>query len=273
VNTARDLLEAAKLAGLPLSEARLLISHGLACSKELLISHDDETLGAAQITICTTLMRRRVEGEPFAYLVGKQEFYGRDFQVSPAVLIPRPDTELLIDAVLTEYPKNECLQVIDLGTGSGCIAITLALERPSWQVLATDNSSEAIDTAKRNAECLGAFNINFTLSSWWQNIAPQRFNLIVSNPPYIEKNDIHLRQGDLRFEPQSALTDYSDGLGAFREILHGLKPYAEPGCGMFLEHGYDQAQTLASLVNANGFTIVEQKKDLAHQARLMIAKI
>jgi release factor glutamine methyltransferase len=273
VNTARDLLAAAKLLGLSLSEARLLISHGLARPKEWLITHDDETLSATQITICNSLIQRRSEGVPFAYLVGKQEFYGRAFQVSPAVLIPRPDTELLIDAVLAEYPKNECLQVIDLGTGSGCIAITLALERPSWQVLATDISQEAIDTAKKNAESLGALNISFTLSSWWQNIAPQRFNLIMSNPPYIEQNDIHLRQGDLRFEPQSALTDYSDGLSGYREILQGLKPYAEPDCRMFLEHGYDQAQTIAALVKANGFTIVEQKKDLAHQARLMIAKI
>jgi release factor glutamine methyltransferase len=273
VNTARDLLAAAKLLGLSLSEARLLISHGLARPKEWLITHDDETLSATQITICNSLIQRRSEGVPFAYLVGKQEFYGRAFQVSPAVLIPRPDTELLIDAVLAEYPKNECLQVIDLGTGSGCIAITLALERPSWQVLATDISQEAIDTAKKNAESLGALNISFTLSSWWQNIAPQRFNLIMSNPPYIEQNDIHLRQGDLRFEPQSALTDYSDGLSGYREILQGLQPYAEPDCRMFLEHGYDQAQTIAALVKANGFTIVEQKKDLAHQARLMIAKI
>jgi release factor glutamine methyltransferase len=273
VNTARDLLAAAKLAGLTLSEARSLISYGIDRPKEWLITHDEEELSSAQTLACRTLIQRRANGEPFAYLVCKQEFYGREFQVSSAVLIPRPDTELLIDAVLDVYPKNQALKVIDLGTGSGCIAITLALERPSWQVLATDNSQAAIDVAKENAKKLAALNVTFAVSSWWQSLAPQRFNLIVSNPPYIEKNDAHLTQGDLRFEPLSALTDDSDGLSAYREILQGLRPYAEPDCRMFLEHGYDQAQTVASLVRAHGFNILEQKKDLAHQARLMIAKI
>jgi release factor glutamine methyltransferase len=272
-NTAGDLLALAKHAGLSLSEARSLISYGIERPKEWLISHDDDALSAAQTLVCTKLIQRRANGEPFAYLIGKQEFYGREFQVSPAVLIPRSDTELLIDSVLTEYPKNETLQVVDLGTGSGCIAITLALERPSWRVLATDNSPVAIETAQSNATRLGASNVTFKLSSWWQDIAMQKFNLIVANPPYIEKNDTHLTQGDLRFEPQGALTDYADGLSAYREILLGLKPYAEQDCRLFLEHGYDQSQAIASLVSANGFKILEQKKDLAHQPRLMIAKI
>jgi release factor glutamine methyltransferase len=273
VKTARDLLAGAKLAGLPLSEARSLISHSLQRPKEWLISHDDEPLSPEQTATCDRLMHRRAQGEPFAYLVGKQEFYGREFQVSPAVLIPRAETELLIDAVLTKYPKNLALRVIDLGTGSGCIAITLALERPCWHVLAIDNSTAAIDIAQDNANRLGASNVTCKLSTWWQDIDAQRFNLIVSNPPYIKKNDSHLSQGDLRFEPKSALTDHSDGLSAYRAILQGLEPYAEHDCCLFMEHGYDQATSLAALVTAHGLQIVEQKKDLALQPRLMIAKI
>ncbi len=272
MNTAFDLLVLAKDLGLPLSEARGLICHGIERPKEWLIAHDSDLLNLEQSERCQTLLRKRATGEPYAYLLGKQEFYGRDFIVSPSVLIPRPDTELLIDSVLELYPKNESLQVIDLGTGSGCIAITLALERPSWQVLATDISQAAIEIARKNAINLKAQNVQFVQSSWWQQVQGQ-FDIIVSNPPYIDKDDEHLSQGDLRFEPRSALTDHSDGLSAYKEILAGLAPRANKAAYIFLEHGYDQALAVAHLVKENRLHVIEQKKDLGHQQRLMIAKI
>jgi release factor glutamine methyltransferase len=272
VNTARDLLALAKDLGLPLSEARGLICHGIERPKEWLIAHDQDLLNLEQSERCQTLLRKRAIGEPYAYLIGRQEFYGRDFIVSPSVLIPRPDTELLIDSVLKIYSNNESLQVIDLGTGSGCIAITLALERPSWQVLATDVSPAAIQIAQENAVNLKANNVQFVQSSWWQQVQG-KFDLIVSNPPYIDKDDEHLCQGDLRFEPKNALTDHADGLSAYREILAGLAPRAKKAAHVFLEHGYDQAVAVANLIKENHLHIVEQKKDLGHQQRLMIAKI
>jgi release factor glutamine methyltransferase len=273
VKTASDLVAWAKQLSLPLSESRALISHAIGQPKEWLIAHDQDILSAEQSQRCKAILQKRAVGEPFAYLVGYQEFYGRQFQVSPAVLIPRPDTELLIDAILETYPKNERLQVIDLGTGSGCIAITLALERPSWQVLATDISPSAIDVAINNAKQLGAGNIRFEVSSWWQNIQEQRFDIVASNPPYIQKNDTHLTQGDLRFEPSNALSDHADGLSAYKDILSVIAKYSMNETRVFLEHGYDQASKVADLVLANGLTIIEQKKDFAHQPRLMIARI
>jgi release factor glutamine methyltransferase len=272
VNTALDLLTFAKDLGLPLSEARGLVCHGTDRSKEWLIAHDRDLLNLDQIERCQTLLRKRVTGEPYAYLIGRQEFYGREFIVSPSVLIPRPDTELLIDSVLALYPENESLQVIDLGTGSGCIAITLALERPSWQVLATDISQAAIEIARANATNLKARNVQFVQSSWWQQIQG-KFDLIISNPPYIDKDDEHLSQGDLRFEPRSALTDHSDGLGAYREILAGLAPRANQAAYVFLEHGFDQAEAIGLIVKENHLHVVEQKKDLGGHQRLMIVKI
>jgi release factor glutamine methyltransferase len=272
VNTALDLLAFAKVLGLPLSEARGLICFGIERPKEWLIAHDSDLLSREQSVRCQTLLRKRAGGEPYAYLVGKQEFYGREFIVSPSVLIPRSDTELLIDSVLALHPKNESLQVIDLGTGSGCIAITLALERPSWQVLASDVSAAAIQIAQENSISLKAHNVRFVQSSWWQQIHGV-FDLIVSNPPYIHKDDEHLAKGDLRFEPKSALTDHFDGLSAYREILAGLAPRATQSAHVFLEHGYQQAVAIAHLVKENRLHIVEQKKDLGHQERLMIAKI
>jgi release factor glutamine methyltransferase len=272
VNTALDLLALAKELGLPLSEARGLICHAIERPKEWLIAHDSDLLGLEKSERCQTLLAKRATGEPFAYLVGRQEFYGRQFAVTPSVLIPRPDTELLIDSVLERYPQNESLQVIDLGTGSGCIAITLALERPSWQVLAVDISPDAIRIAQKNAGELNADNVRFVESSWWKSVHGQ-FDIIVSNPPYIEKDDKHLTRGDLRFEPKSALTDYLDGLQAYREILASMVPHASTAAHIFLEHGYEQAASVGQLVTENGLHIVEQKKDLAHQQRLMIAKI
>jgi release factor glutamine methyltransferase len=273
VTSAKELLLAAKALGLPVAEARALIAHSISKSKEWLIAHDADPLSSDDVVRSTALIQRRSSGEPVAYLLGRQAFFGRDFCVCPSVLIPRPDTELLIEEVLRCYPKNEPLSVIDLGTGSGCIAITLALERSSWQVLASDISVAALATAQRNAVILGANNIHFLQSSWWQDMPAQAFDLIVSNPPYIEKRDVHLTQGDLRFEPITALTDQADGLSAYREILSGLPRYSKADSMIFLEHGYDQAFAIADIVRQHQLTVVAQKKDLAQQPRLMIASV
>jgi release factor glutamine methyltransferase len=268
-----QLLLAAKALGIPVAEARALIAHSIGKPKEWLIAHDADQLCSDDVNRSTALIQRRASGEPVAYLLGKQEFFGRDFYVCPSVLIPRPDTELLIEEVLRSYPNDEALNLVDLGTGSGCIAITLALERPSWRVLASDISTDALAIAQRNAVFLGANNIHFLQSSWWQAMPAQTFDLIVSNPPYIEKLDGHLTQGDLRFEPITALTDHADGLSAYREILSGLSRYSNNHSMIFLEHGYDQALAVANLVRQHQFTVVAQKKDLAQQPRLMIASV
>jgi release factor glutamine methyltransferase len=219
------------------------------------------------------LVTQRALGAPVAYLVEKREFYGRDFRVGPAVLIPRPETETLIEAALARIAARA--RVLDLGTGSGAIAVTLACERPGLSIVATDVSADALEQARANARAHGCeARIDFVPGAWYAPLAGERFDAIVSNPPYVARDDPHLAAGDLRFEPPQALTDGSvDGLGSIRAIVAGAGAHLAPGGWLLLEHGYDQAAACERLLAAAGFVERTSIPDLAGIARVAGGKL
>jgi release factor glutamine methyltransferase len=253
-------------------EARVLASCAWNVSHAWLIAHDTDSLAETQAAQFEALLTRRLAGEPVAYLTGTREFYGRSFQVTPAVLIPRPDTELVVDLALARMPADEALDVLDLGTGSGCIAITLALERPLARITAVDRSSAALAIARRNAEILDA-PVEFLTSDWFAALAGRRFDLIVSNPPYIAAADPHLARGDVRFEPSSALAAGLDGLDDLRHLIRGARTHLKSGGTLLLEHGYDQADAVQSLLRESGFEFIQSWADLSGILRVSGGKL
>jgi release factor glutamine methyltransferase len=252
---------------LPASEARLLLGHVLGRPAAWLIAHDDQALQEDELLAFASLVARRAGGEPVAYLVGRREFFGREFAVSPAVLIPRPETELLVGIALSIVGAGATARILDLGTGSGCIAITLALEIPHAHVSAVDASAAALAVARENAERLGA-KLRLLQSHWFDQLAGDRFDLIVANPPYIAGGDPHLAAGDLRHEPAAALSSGADGLDAIREIVAAAPAHLAPGGQLWLEHGYDQAEAVRELLAAAGLSDIEQHRDLAGIVRV-----
>lgn len=251
--------------GIAASEATLLLAFSTGLTREQLITHDSP-FDDAHIKNFTALCARRASGEPIAYLTSQRAFYGRNFYIRPEVLIPRQETELLVDLTLQRIPDQaKNFRVVDMGTGSGIIAITLACERPPLNLTATDLSEVALELARQNAQRLGA-NVDFVESNWFSAFeanTKQSFDLIVSNPPYIAANDVHLEQGDLRYEPRMALTDGSDGLSAIRRIIAESPAYIRSGGWLLLEHGYDQAAAVRDLLIASGFGEVQSWLDLA----------
>ena len=243
-------------------ESRVLATFAWNVSPAWLIAHDTDPLAATQIMTFASLLGRRLAGEPIAYLTGTREFYGRPFQVSPDVLIPRPETELLVELALERIPPGQALEVLDLGTGSGCIAISLALERPHARITAVDRSAAALAIAQRNADILNA-RVDFLTSDWFETLAGRRFDLIVSNPPYIAVADPHLTCGDVRFEPLSALAAGQDGLDDLRQLAVAACAHLKPGGGLLLEHGYDQADAVQTLLRMNGIHAPQSWGDLA----------
>lgn len=243
-------------------EARVLAAHAWQVSHAWLIAHDTDPLSDAKVTAFETLLNRRMAGEPIAYLTGTREFYGRPFRVSPDVLIPRPDTELLVELALARMPAGQAMDVLDLGTGSGCIATTLALERPLTRLTAVDRSAAALAIARQNAEDLGA-HVEFLASDWFAALAGQNFDLIVSNPPYIAAADPHLSRGDVRFEPLSALAAGLDGLDDLRRLIAEASAHLKPGGTLLLEHGYDQADAVQDLLRARGIRQPQSWSDLS----------
>jgi len=249
-------------------EARVLAAFAWTVSPAWLIAHDTDPLSDAQTTQFQALLNRRLAGEPVAYLTGTREFYGRPFRVSPDVLIPRPDTELLVERALACIPPDHAVDVLDLGTGSGCIAITLALERPLARVTAVDRSAAALAIAQRNADGLNA-RVEFLTSDWFaafmppRGLAGRRFDLIVSNPPYIAAADPHLARGDVRFEPLTALAAGHDGLADLRRLTTAASAHLKPGGTLLLEHGYDQADAVVELLRQHGFEQICTLRDLA----------
>jgi release factor glutamine methyltransferase len=243
-------------------EARVLAAHAWQVSHAWLIAHDTDPLSNAKVTAFETLLNRRMAGEPIAYLTGTREFYGRPFRVSPDVLIPRPDTELLVELALARMPAGQAVDVLDLGTGSGCIAITLALERPLTRLTAVDRSAAALAIARKNAEDLGA-HVEFLASDWFAALTGQDFDLIVSNPPYIAATDPHLSRGDVRFEPLSALAAGLDGLDDLRRLIAEASAHLKPGGTLLLEHGYDQADAVQDLLRARGIRQPQSWSDLS----------
>ncbi|SEL55833.1 peptide chain release factor N(5)-glutamine methyltransferase [Nitrosovibrio tenuis] len=249
-------------------DARMLLQHVLDMSHAVLIAHSDRELLPEQAQYFVQLAQRRAHGEPVAYLTGKREFYSLDFKVSPAVLIPRPETELLVDLALERSPVDCLLKILDLGTGSGAIALTIAKYRPLASVTAVDASNDAVAIAKSNAKQLGVSNVNIIRSNWFDRLVGERFDLIVSNPPYVAGADPHLAQGDLRFEPSMALTDSGDGLSCLRTIIAAAPAHLETGGTLLVEHGYDQAQTCRLLLEEAGFGAIICRPDLAGIARI-----
>jgi release factor glutamine methyltransferase len=242
-----------------------LLGHLLGRNAAWLEAHRDDELAVAGEY--SALVERRAAGEPIAYLTGVREFYCRDFVVTPDVLIPRPETELLVDTAKVKVGAGRTARILDLGTGSGCLAITLALELPQVRVTAVDVSPNALAVARGNAQRLGA-RVEFIESDWFAALPPQRFDLIVANPPYVAAGDPHLGEGDLRFEPMEALTDHADGLSAIRKIIAATPDWLSPGGWLCFEHGYDQAEAVRQLLENAGFSEIEQQRDLAGIVRV-----
>lgn len=243
-------------------EARVLLRHVLACNTAGLVTRGEEPLELAAWERFETLVERRTAGEPIAYLVGEREFYGRTFKLTPAVLIPRPETELLVELALARCVDSRQPRLLDLGTGSGILAITLALELPDACVCAVDRSREALWVAMANAASVGA-SVSFVQSDWFSALGSERFDLIVANPPYVAAADPHLEQGDLRFEPRSALAAGPEGLDDLERIIAQAPEYLEPNGWLLLEHGYDQGATVRSRLLDAGFVEVASWLDLA----------
>lgn len=255
---------------LPHAEARALLAHVLGITRERLIAHPEACVAAEAATRFEALAQRRRSGEPLAYLRGEQEFYGRRFIVSPAVLIPRPDTETLIDVALVCLRGTRQPRVLELGTGSGCIAITLKLEYPEAKITATDVSVEALAVAEANARALGA-PVEFRAGRWFEAVGtPVRYDLVVSNPPYVAAGDPHLSA--LIYEPSTALTDGADGLRCLAEIIDPATNHLNDGGWLVLEHGYDQAAAVGNLVIEAGMRDIEAVRDAAGHTRVTRAR-
>ncbi|WP_215781281.1 MULTISPECIES: peptide chain release factor N(5)-glutamine methyltransferase [unclassified Paludibacterium] len=257
---------------LPRLESRLLLMHVVPdLTHARIVAYPEHELQSGVYAAFCRLAQRRVDGEPLAYLLGQREFYGRPFAVSPSVLIPRPETEHLVEAALARQGRGPA-QVLDLGCGSGAIAVTLALEAPQWQVTAVDLSPDALAVARGNAERLQA-TVRFHQGSWFEPLASSAcFDLIVSNPPYIAAQDHHLGEGDVRFEPRMALTDGADGLSCLRAIAAGAPSRLQPGGWLMVEHGYDQGEAVRALFLAQGLQQVETLPDLAGLDRVTLGR-
>ena len=246
-------------------DAQVLVGDVLGVDRAYMAANPLRILTESEDARIDSLVAQRSLGMPVAYLTGRREFWSREFTVTPDVLIPRPETELLVEAALEGHPREggDPITLLDLGTGSGAIAVTLALERPRMQVTAIDSSAAALIVARQNAAALGA-TVELLDGAWYAPVAGRRFDLIVSNPPYVAASDAHLGQGDLRFEPAGALTDGSaDGLDSIRAIVAGARAHLNPGGRLLLEHGHDQSRAVAALLREAGFAAIVSIPDLA----------
>lgn len=249
-------------------DAELLLLHVIGKPRSWLFAHIDDALEMDVQTAFSALVERRAGGEPLAYITGRQGFWSLELEVTPATLIPRPETELLVELALARLPRNAACHVADLGTGSGAIALAIASERPQARIVATDASAAALAVARRNAQRLGIGNVAFAHGDWLAPLAGQRFALIVSNPPYIEADDPHLAQGDLRFEPTTALASGADGLDAIRRIVHAAPAHLDPGSWLLFEHGWNQGEAARALLAGAGYTEVFTAQDLERRDRV-----
>ena len=265
-DTAAHLLKAS---GLPLLEARALLSHVVGVSREGLVAHPELAVSRGDANAFEALVQRRAAGEPLAYLLGEKEFYGRFYAMSADVLVPRPETELLVDLALERLSALRQPRVLDLGTGSGCIAVTLALECPAAQVSATDASAAALAIARRNGERLGA-RVTWSQGDWYSALpAGTRYDVIVSNPPYVAPGDPHLAA--LRFEPAEALVAGHDGLACLEQIVAGAAARLAPAGWLVVEHGYDQAAAMGALFALQGLS-AETRTDHGGQPRVTLGR-
>jgi release factor glutamine methyltransferase len=278
----KDLLKAAQQSIsvsliMPLDEAaldaRLLLQRSLRVTHAWLIAHMNDELTDAQVASFQQLLARRLNGEPIAYILGMREFYGLPLKTTRATLIPRPDTETLLETAFDKLAVNQNLKVLDLGTGTGAIALAVAKNRPQAQVTAVDFSYEALSIAKENAQNLDLARVHFLQSDWFSSLEGEKFDVIVSNPPYIAENDAHLTQGDLRFEPITALASGKDGLDDIRRIIQEAPSYLNSNGWLMLEHGYDQADKVAELLRQHGFERISHAPDLSGTLRVTLGRM
>lgn len=260
--------------GLAPIDAQVLLAHLLDVDRAWLIAHATDPLAGAQVERFFALARRRRDGEPVAYLTGSREFWGLSLAVDPSVLVPRPETETLVECALRRLPVDRPLCVLDLGTGSGAIALAIARERPRAAVLGTDRSAAALVVAGKNADRMKLANVRWLQSDWYGElpVGGERFHLIASNPPYVADGDPHLCEGDLRFEPRAALCAGADGLDALRIIIGGARERLVAGGTLVVEHGYDQAEPVRALMVAAGLGEVGSLRDLSGIPRVAMAK-
>ncbi|MCW8854391.1 MAG: peptide chain release factor N(5)-glutamine methyltransferase [Gammaproteobacteria bacterium] len=251
-------------------DAEILLCHLLQKDRAYLITWPDKELDSQTAESFQQLVQRRQTGEPVAYIIGQKEFWSLNLNVNPHTLIPRPETELLVEYILQHYPADRDIKLADLGTGSGAIALALASERSQWQIIATDQSNEAIKTAEHNAAQLKLNNIEFRQGSWFQPLADEAFDIIVSNPPYVAEHDEHLTQGDVRFEPQSALASGADGLNDIRLIADQARQHLHADGLLIIEHGYDQKDKIFDIFNSLGYKKILQLADIAKKPRVTL---
>jgi release factor glutamine methyltransferase len=253
-------------------EAELLLQHALGVDRAWLFAHADDAgdcVLAGQFRCCVS---RRAAGEPVAYITGRRELFSLDVLVTPAVLIPRAETELLVEAALEKIPPRGASAIADLGTGSGAIALAIAQQRPEARVLATDASAAALDVARGNARRFGLANVEFAQGQWCAPLGRHRFDLIASNPPYVAVGDAHLNEGDLRFEPALALSSGADGLDAIRTIARDARRHLKPGGWLWFEHGCEQGAAVRDILGANGYAQVTTASDLEQRERVSGAR-
>ncbi|WP_066097734.1 peptide chain release factor N(5)-glutamine methyltransferase [Xanthomonas massiliensis] len=253
-------------------DAEALLLHALGRDRAWLFAHGEAPVDADAATAFARLVERRARGEPVAYLTGRRGFWTLDLEVTPATLIPRPETELLVEQALALLPQGEPLRVADLGTGSGAVALAIARERPLAAVVATDLYGPTLAVATRNARANGVDNVWFRRGDWFVALGRERFDLIASNPPYIAAGDPHLAQGDLRFEPAPALASGADGLDAIRRLVAGAPAHLVPGGWLLLEHGWDQGEAVRALLEAGGYAGVATVRDLEDRDRVSLGR-
>jgi release factor glutamine methyltransferase len=252
----------------PAVDASILLCHVLGCSPGHLIAWPDKQLSPHQAMQFEQILQQRLEGRPVAYITGEREFWSLSLKVTSDVLIPRPETETLVELVLEKFSSSPALTVADLGTGSGAIACALAVERPAWNIIATDSSGEALDIARHNASVHKLGNIRFVHGQWLEPLTGLDFDLIISNPPYIAIDDPHLAQGDVRFEPEAALASGKQGMDAIRHLAQQAGQRLKAGGWLIVEHGYDQQQLVYDCFLQGGFEDILQLTDLAGQPRV-----
>lgn len=274
--TVADLLrrtaELESISATPRLDIEVLLCHVLEKPRSFLFAWPDEVLTEQQEVIFSALLERRKQGEPVAHLTCVREFWSLPLQVNSSTLIPRPDTELLVEVAL-QLPLPERASVVDLGTGTGAIALALASEKPLWKITATDLQIDAVALAERNRAALGLGNVSVLQSNWFENLADQKFDLIVSNPPYIDPLDPHLSQGDVRFEPRTALIAVNNGLADIEVIASGAVHKLNAGGWLVVEHGYDQGEAVRKIFSESGFDSVETHQDLAGNDRITLGRV
>ena len=272
--TLDQLLAQASRQRLPRLEARMLLACATGRSPEWLVAHGPDEAQEDAVERFSLLAERRAAGEPMAYLAGIREFFSRPFRVTPAVLVPRPETELLVEVALALVRQVPAPRLLDLGTGSGVLAVTLALERPDAEVTATDVSSEALAVAGANAASLGAERVRLRLGDWWQAVdgVDNGFHLVVSNPPYIAAHDLHLAEGDLRFEPPGALQAGPRGDEALRQIIAGAPARLRPHGWLAVEHGHEQGGGCREMMDQHGLIDIATHRDLEHRERVTVGR-